>query len=222
VAGFAVLAWVQKIKHGYPNHITEAFTVRVKHFPVSVGIMGEGEWHGFDVLWSGVFIEVGFEEVGEAGVHGAVCSESGIRGPQFGECLCDVKDFIANMCMSDGPATTGKGARAESLGKTPKDFDFVADTTEERVGDSEVRKEQDPALNPNGVGCMGSVCGDTGSGRLVDKAEITHESISGGTCCICQEDVCGKRALNREISCESVKSKRWDGMSASTLEVPWM
>lgn len=162
VAGFAVLAQVQKIKHGYPNHITEAFTVWGIHLLVSVSIVGKGEGHGFDALWSRVFIKVGFEEVGEAGIHGAICSESGIRGPQFGEHLHDMKDFIMNMRMSDRPATTGKGTHVESLGKTSKDFDFVVDAMEERVSDSEVGKERDPALNPHGVSCMGSVCGDTG------------------------------------------------------------
>ena len=71
-----------------------------------IGVMGDGKRHRFYASRCRVLVVVGMEQVAESGVEGAMGSEAGVRGPQVSEHLRDVKDFVVNMCMAEGEATT--------------------------------------------------------------------------------------------------------------------
>lgn len=105
-----------------------------------VGQTEDLEWEGADPLRGGVSVEVAGEEARESGVEFAG-GETGVRGPQFGERLRDVKDFITYVRAPDRSSTAGEFSGSKPLSQDAENRDFVADTTEERVFDSEVGKE---------------------------------------------------------------------------------
>ena len=113
----------------------------------------EGE--GADTLGGGIVVGVAGKQPGEAGVDDTV-GESGVGGPQFGERLRDVKDFITYVSAPDRLTTAGELAGSNPFSQDAEKRDFVADTTEERVGDTEVGKEWEPNGVPDFGGGLGA------------------------------------------------------------------
>ena len=127
-----------------------------------------------------------------AGVELAQGVAPRVEGPQFLERFRHLEDFVSHVVSSDGVTTAATSPVADALSEDAQEWDFVVDAGEKGVVfHAELGKKWQPASIPDGVGGAGSISGDMSLRRERREADITEESISGGTWSIRQGMVCG-------------------------------
>jgi hypothetical protein len=155
-----------------------------------VDVVEELDGNRFDADGSWVAVAPCFVKGGKAGVEDTKAVETGVRLPQAGERLCNVKDGIANCVSADRVATFGDGAGAVAVGEDLENLDFVGNKI--KVGGQiEVRAEREPDVIPgvgNGDGAAGH---DAGAGDCRNKAKVRAEVVADGRWHNCQGTVCG-------------------------------
>jgi hypothetical protein len=158
---------------------------------------------GFIREGGGILFPVAPKLAGDSEVDGAKGVFSNVRAPQLGERLAHRADGVFHRSRSDGFMQGRLASVAVPLGKDLDDGDWFVTVSQERVDC--VRETEFFPADPMRIRCFGSFSSDTKSGFLVNKAEISAESVSFRTGHICQGIVCGKDDLKWAMSWESAR-----------------